>query len=163
MVWGVTPLPLPTSKRWSNHPARSLRSTTSAGSLVPPSLRANKGRSAKSQLFSVLGLQWWNELPADVRIAKSLTSFRKRLKTHLFRVHLGCVPISILPWVHLNIVHYTHSLSALSLRCQCRSKSNPPRCTDRIWRSRLPLRLLLHNKHPALNVELFTYSSYKKL
>ncbi|CAL8275923.1 unnamed protein product [Boreogadus saida] len=29
-----------------------------------------------------------NELPADVRIAESLTSFRKRLETHLFRVHL---------------------------------------------------------------------------
>ena len=28
------------------------------------------------------------ELPPDVRIAESLTIFRKRLKTHLFRVHL---------------------------------------------------------------------------
>jgi len=69
-------------------PARSLRSTTSAGRLVPPSLRASKGRSAKSQLFSVLGPQWWNELPAVLRTAESLTIFRKRLKTHLFRVHL---------------------------------------------------------------------------
>ena len=32
-------------------PARSLRSTTSAGRLVPPSLRASKGPSTKSQLF----------------------------------------------------------------------------------------------------------------
>ncbi|CAL8387295.1 unnamed protein product [Boreogadus saida] len=31
---------------------------------------------------------WWNELPANVRITELLTSFRKRLKTHLFRVHL---------------------------------------------------------------------------
>jgi len=42
----------------------------------------------KFQLFCVLAPQWWNELPADVRMAESLTSFRKRLKTHLFRVHL---------------------------------------------------------------------------
>ncbi|CAL8288297.1 unnamed protein product [Boreogadus saida] len=27
---------------------------------------------------------WWNELPAGVKIAESLTSFHKRLKTHLF-------------------------------------------------------------------------------
>jgi len=29
-----------------------------------------------------------NELPADIRTAESLTSFRRRLKTHLFRVHV---------------------------------------------------------------------------
>ncbi|CAL8288859.1 unnamed protein product [Arctogadus glacialis] len=34
------------------------------------------------------GLDWWNELPAALRTAESLTIFRKRLKTHLFRVHL---------------------------------------------------------------------------
>ena len=44
--------------------------------------------SAKSQLFSALGPQWWNKLLPDVRIAESLTSFRRRLQTHLFRVHL---------------------------------------------------------------------------
>ena len=48
----------------------------------------SKGRSAKSQLFSVLGPQWWKELPAALRTAESLTIFRKGLKTHLFRVHL---------------------------------------------------------------------------
>ena len=72
-------------------PARSFRSTTSTGRLVPPSLRASKGRSTKSQLFSVLGPQWWNE-PRDVRIAESLTSLCKRLKTHLFSVHQTLCP-----------------------------------------------------------------------
>ncbi|KAK0155603.1 hypothetical protein N1851_002081 [Merluccius polli] len=62
--------------------------TISAGRLLPPSLRASKGRIAKSQLFSVLVPLWWSKLPADVRTAESLTSFCKRLKTHLFRVHL---------------------------------------------------------------------------
>ena len=46
-------------------------------------LTASKGQTTKSQLFSVLALQWWNELPADVKTAESLTSISKRLKTHL--------------------------------------------------------------------------------
>ncbi|KAK0154959.1 hypothetical protein N1851_002732 [Merluccius polli] len=69
-------------------PTGALRSTTSAGRLVPPSLRASKGLTAMSQLFSVLAPQWRNELPANVRTAESLTSFHTRLTTHLFRVHL---------------------------------------------------------------------------
>ena len=76
-------------------PARALRATTSAGWLVPPSLRAGKSRTAKSQLFSVLAPLWWNDLPADVRTAESITCFRKRLKTHLFRIH----PSSTLPTI----------------------------------------------------------------
>ena len=39
-------------------------------------------------ITNISGSQWCNELPADVRIAESFTSFRKRLKTQLFRVHL---------------------------------------------------------------------------
>ncbi|XP_030285351.1 uncharacterized protein LOC115588717 [Sparus aurata] len=69
-------------------PARALCSTTSAGWLVPPSLRANKARSVKSRLFSSLAPQWWNELPTNVRTAESLSIFRIRLKTCLFRIHL---------------------------------------------------------------------------
>ncbi|CAL8276909.1 unnamed protein product [Boreogadus saida] len=34
------------------------------------------------------GIKWWNELPAALRTAESLTILRKRLKTNLFRVHL---------------------------------------------------------------------------
>ena len=44
-----------------------------------------------------LAPQWWNELPADVRTAESLTSLRKRLKTHLFRVHLDSTKPPPLP------------------------------------------------------------------
>ena len=46
-------------------PAQS--STTSAGRLVPPSLRASKGWSARSQLFSVLGPQWRAPFPCQNR------------------------------------------------------------------------------------------------
>jgi len=36
--------------------------------------------------YLLLAPQWWNEL-----LAESLASFRKRLKTHRFRVHLGYI------------------------------------------------------------------------
>ena len=34
--------------------------------------------------FSVAGARVWNDLPADVTSAPSLSTFRKRLKLHLF-------------------------------------------------------------------------------
>jgi len=35
--------------------------------------------------FATAGPRLWNSLPADVRSALSLTTFRQKLKTHLFR------------------------------------------------------------------------------
>ncbi|KAI5104696.1 hypothetical protein C0J45_6322, partial [Silurus meridionalis] len=64
---------------------RCLRSSSTAR-LVPPSLRM-KGRYT-SRLFSVLAPRWWNELPLDVRTAKSLTIFKRQLKTYLFLKYL---------------------------------------------------------------------------
>ncbi|KAI4876002.1 hypothetical protein NFI96_003517 [Prochilodus magdalenae] len=55
--------------------------------LEPPSLRTH-GRPA-SRLFSVLEPRWWNELPLGVRTAESLAVFKRRLKTHLFVMHLS--------------------------------------------------------------------------
>ena len=37
--------------------------------------------------FAVAGPQMWNDLLIDARSAQSLTSFRKHLKTCLFRRH----------------------------------------------------------------------------
>ena len=31
--------------------------------------------------------KWWNELPIEIRTAENLHIFRRRLKTHLFRLH----------------------------------------------------------------------------
>ncbi len=57
---------------------------------APPSLwRGPSYRAIKSRLFAVLAPQWWNELPIDIRTAESLHIFCCRLKTHLFRLHLG--------------------------------------------------------------------------
>lgn len=56
----------------------------------PPSLRGGLSYcSSKSRLFAVLALQWWNELPVDIRTAEILHTFCRKLKTHLFRLHLG--------------------------------------------------------------------------
>jgi len=44
----------------------------------------------------------WNSLPADVRSASSLTTFRRKLKTHLFRQNVtqplcyNCVAMVVL-------------------------------------------------------------------
>ncbi|KAI4902462.1 hypothetical protein NFI96_001843 [Prochilodus magdalenae] len=64
---------------------RALRASSTAR-LEPPSLRTH-GRQA-SRLFSVLAPRWWNELPLGVRTAESLAVFKRRLKTHLFAMHL---------------------------------------------------------------------------
>ncbi|XP_077938224.1 uncharacterized protein LOC144383653 [Gasterosteus aculeatus] len=66
-------------------PTRTLRSA-SAKLLVPPSLRAKL--STRSRLFAVHAPKWWNELSEDIRTAESLHIFRRKLKTHLFRLYL---------------------------------------------------------------------------
>ena len=94
----TAPVYLQTQVR-SHTPARELRSYTSAGQLVTPLLRANKGHSEKSRLFSVLEPQWWNALPTNVRTAESLSVFSRRLKTHLFRLHLDSILTLNCTWV----------------------------------------------------------------
>ncbi|XP_049319645.1 uncharacterized protein LOC111194633 [Astyanax mexicanus] len=65
---------------------RALRASSTAR-LEPPSLKTH--RKQTSRLFSVLAPRWWNELPLDVRTAESLTVFKRRLKTHLFKEFLN--------------------------------------------------------------------------
>jgi len=42
-------------------------------------------KTVGSQAFPVVGPQTWNDLPEDMTSAESLTTFRRLLKTHLFR------------------------------------------------------------------------------
>ncbi|MGH0172464.1 UNVERIFIED_CONTAM: hypothetical protein FKN15_022357 [Acipenser sinensis] len=65
-------------------PTRPLRSACTRRLALPP-LRSPASRARS---FSTLAPQWWNDLPTDVRTAQSLTTFRRLLKTHLFRQHL---------------------------------------------------------------------------
>ena len=48
--------------------------------------------SSRSRLLPVLAPRWWNDLPVDVRTAETLTTFKRRLKTNLFRLHLSLPP-----------------------------------------------------------------------
>uniref|UniRef100_A0AAY4ENN7 Reverse transcriptase domain-containing protein n=1 Tax=Denticeps clupeoides TaxID=299321 RepID=A0AAY4ENN7_9TELE len=64
---------------------RLLRASSTAR-LVPPSLKV-KGKHS-SRLFSVLAPRWWNELPLEVRTAQSLSTFKRQLKTFLFKEYL---------------------------------------------------------------------------
>ena len=51
-----------------------------------------------SRLLSVLAPRWWNDLPVEVRIAETLTTFKRKLKTHLFRLHLSLPPSLIISY-----------------------------------------------------------------
>ena len=64
-------------------PARVLRSSCNGILLKVTVPRKTIGQSS----FTVTGPQMWNDLHIDVRSAQSLTAFRKRLKTCLFRRH----------------------------------------------------------------------------
>ena len=66
-------------------PSRPLRSS-SAGRLSAPSLQGPDGRLKRSHLFSVVAPTWWNELQNKaITTAETLSTFRRRLKTHLFQ------------------------------------------------------------------------------
>jgi len=58
-----------------------LRASTSNLLDVRPSRYVTVG----DRSFATAGPRLWNSLPADVRSALSLTAFRRKLKTHLFR------------------------------------------------------------------------------
>ena len=58
-----------------------LRSSTSSLLDVRPSRLVTVG----DRSFATAGPRLWNSLPVDVQSAPSLTTFRHKLKTHLFR------------------------------------------------------------------------------
>ena len=59
---------------------RHLRSSATATLIVPPVRRLTLG----DRSFSVAAPRAWNSLPSAVRVASSLTTFRRELKTFLF-------------------------------------------------------------------------------
>ena len=66
----------------ANVPSRlRLRSSNSDQLMVPSYNLTTVGRRA----FLVFAANLWNSLPANLTSAPSLTIFRQRLKTHLFR------------------------------------------------------------------------------
>ena len=61
---------------------RNLRSNYTFSLAVPRSHSVSFGDRA----FSIFASRLWNSLPADIRTASSLTSFKSLLKTHLFHL-----------------------------------------------------------------------------
>ncbi len=59
-----------------NRPLRSLGSSQ----LETPRVHTKQGESA----FSYYAARSWNQLPEEIRCAKTLATFKSRLKTHLF-------------------------------------------------------------------------------
>ena len=62
-------------------PNRSLRSTDTS-QLVVPRVRSNQGEMA----FSHYAVHCWNQLPTEMKSAPTVTSFKNKLKTHLFSI-----------------------------------------------------------------------------
>ena len=65
---------------------RRLRSADTSTLLVPTTRRPTLGDRA----FPVAAARAWNALPSDIRDVDTLTLFRRRLKTHFFRVCFDC-------------------------------------------------------------------------
>ena len=59
---------------------RALRSSGTSRLVVP----SDRLSTVANRTFPVVGLRICNELPTEVTSAESLSTFRQRLKTHLF-------------------------------------------------------------------------------
>ena len=64
-----------------NTSVHSVASTLDTNRLVEPPVRLS---TVANRAFQVVGPRIWNNLPSDVTSAESLSTFRQRLKTHLF-------------------------------------------------------------------------------
>jgi hypothetical protein len=64
------------------NPGRSLRSMDSISLVVPKTKSVNYG----NRQFKAAAACLWNQLPTDIRNARTLLTFRKALKTHFFRI-----------------------------------------------------------------------------
>ncbi|KAI2661089.1 putative RNA-directed DNA polymerase from transposon BS [Labeo rohita] len=65
-------------------PSRTLRSASERRLIVP----SQRGTKSLSRTFPYTVPGWWNDLPTAIRNANSLTTFKRLLKTHLFRHYL---------------------------------------------------------------------------
>ena len=68
--------------RVADLPSRRALRSASSSRLVVPTFRLS---TVGSRSFSVAGPRIWNGLPEDVVLAPSLSTFRRRLKTYLYK------------------------------------------------------------------------------
>lgn len=64
-------------------PSRPLRSASERRLVLP----AHQAPRSLARLFSSVAPKWWNDLPNSIRSAESLSTFKRNLKTLLFREH----------------------------------------------------------------------------
>src|SRR4029434_5586565 len=63
--------------------------------------------------FSFVVPRWWNELPSTTRAGASLSTFKKLLKTQLFREHLpSYLALRLVLNLHLQQLHSCTSFSS---------------------------------------------------
>ena len=67
-------------------PPRALRSVTDGMLLSEPS--THRCLAAGDNAFSVCGPRLWNDLPLSLGETQSQTTFKRKLKTHLFNLHI---------------------------------------------------------------------------
>ena len=92
VLHGLAPQYLGPLNRVADLPGRrSLRSAGTSRLVVPP-VRLS---SVANRAFQVVGPRTWNDLPVDVTSAESLSTFRQRLKTHLFSKSFPCYFLDI--------------------------------------------------------------------
>jgi len=87
---------------------RAALRSVARGDLVVPCTRRRLGNRA----FCVAGRATWNSLPPDIRTASKLSTFKNRLKTHLFFIRI------------LQLTHQLNPIiSAIDLRCPANSQN----------------------------------------
>jgi len=89
----------------NSDPARTRLRSASSSDYTIPRTRTRLGDRA----FSVAGPVVWNSLPAAVREADSLHSFRRKLKTHLFTLCFN-------DWLRLTV--FIDFYNAFPVRCR---------------------------------------------
>jgi len=78
---GLAPQYLGPLDRVADLPGRRALRSSDTSRLVVPSVKLS---TVANRAFPVVGPRIWNDLPADVTSAESLSTFRQRLKTNLF-------------------------------------------------------------------------------
>ena len=81
VLHGLAPWYLGPLNRVADLPGRRPLRSAGTNRLVVPAVRL---ATVANRAFLVVGPQIWNNLPSDVTSAESLSTFRQRLKTHLF-------------------------------------------------------------------------------
>ena len=74
--------------RVADVPSRIRLRSAATDHLIVPAVKLS---TVGSRSFRVAGARVWNNLPADITSSSSLSIFKNRLKTHLFKFsHPGC-------------------------------------------------------------------------